>query len=207
LPTGDPEEPWPRAPFGEPALTGITADLAIATDRLIVGDSLQVLNGKLRLGAAPDRIDLDVKSGDALGGTVAGGVSVRNVGGNASLTGNFSLVGGALDSVVWQRGRSITTGTLDVSANIEAAAMVASSPAAASCRRHLNPVPSSASDVGQNSRMRPRPLGSYIDNGSLSFTQWRRPSPSPPAPLPELRSTRRDHRQRAAHPQHAHDRQ
>jgi hypothetical protein len=193
LPTGDAEEPWPRAPFGEPALDGITADIDIAAERLFVGEGLQILNSQLHLAASRDRLDLDVKSGNALGGEVAGGFSVRNVGGNASLTGNFSLLDGALDTIVWQRaGRSVGTGTLDVSANFEAtgrspAGMIASLTGGGTLAindgeaRYLNPKAGVLvirdSDLGQEfteDALRDL-LGSYIDNGSLRFTQVEAP--------------------------------
>ncbi|MBN9023244.1 MAG: hypothetical protein J0H08_14365, partial [Rhizobiales bacterium] len=191
--TEDPEAPWSREPFGEAALTGVTADIDIAAERLTAGDAMQVLNGKLHVAATPDRVDLDVKSGDALGGIVAGGFSVRNVGGNASLTGNFSLVGGTLDSVIWQRaGRPVGTGTLDLSTNFEAtgrspAGMVASLTGGGILAihdgeaRYLNPKAGVLvirdADVGQEfteDALRDL-LGSYIDNGSLKFTQVEAP--------------------------------
>ena len=152
-----------------------------------------MLNSKLRLGLAPDRVDFDVKSGDALGGTVAGGFSVRNVGGNASLTGNVSLVGGTLDSVVWQRaGRAVATGTLDLSANFEAtgrspAGMIASLTGGGTLAihegeaRYLNPQAGVLvirnSDLGQEfTEDALRELfGSYIDNGSLTFPEVEAP--------------------------------
>ena len=193
LPTGIPEEPWPRTPFGEAALDGLVANLDVSAERLLVGDALQVLNGKVRLGLAPGRVDFDVKSGDALGGTVGGGFSVRNVGGNASLTGNVSLVGGALDSVVWQRaGRAVATGTLDLSANFEAtgrspAGMIASLTGGGTLAihkgeaRYLNPQAGVLvirdSDLGQEfTEDALRELfGSYIDNGSLTFPEVEAP--------------------------------
>ena len=47
-------------------------------------------------------------------------MSVHNVGGNANFTGRFDLKGAALESFVWRRdGRSVATGTLDLSANFE----------------------------------------------------------------------------------------
>ncbi|HET7716896.1 MAG TPA: AsmA-like C-terminal region-containing protein, partial [Bauldia sp.] len=193
LPSGDPEEPWSRTPYGEAALDGLTAGIDISAERLLVGEALQVLNSKARLGLAPDRVDFDVKSGDALGGTVAGGFSVRNVGGNASLTGNVSLVGGALDSVVWQRaGRAVAVGTLDLSANFEAtgrspAGMIASLTGGGTLgihdgeARYLNPKAGVLvirdSDLGQEfteDALRDL-LGSYIDNGSLTFPEVEAP--------------------------------
>ena len=193
LPTGIPEEPWPRTPYGEATFDDVTATLDIAAERLLVGDTLQVLNSKFRLGLAPDRVDFDVKSGDALGGTVAGGFSVRNVGGNASLTGNVSLVGGSLDSVVWQRaGRAVATGTLDLSANFEAtgrspAGMLASLTGGGTLAihkgeaRYLNPQAGVLvirdSDLGQEfTEDALRDLfGSYIDNGNLTFPEVEAP--------------------------------
>lgn len=193
LPTGVPEEPWPTAPFGEVGLKGLAAEFDIAAERLLVGDTLQVRNGKLRLGLARDRVDFDVKSGDALGGAVGGGFSIRNVGGNASLTGNLSLVGGALDTVVWQRaGRAVGNGTLDLSANFEAtgrspAGMIASLTGGGTLAihdgeaRYLNPKAGVLvirdSDLGQEfTEHALRDLfGSYIDNGSLTFPEVEAP--------------------------------
>ena len=52
---------------------------------------------------------------------MTGGVSIDNVDGNANVAGRFDLKGAALESFVWQRdGRSVATGTLDLSANFEA---------------------------------------------------------------------------------------
>lgn len=193
LPSGVPEEPWPTAPFGEVALKGLAAEFDVAAERLLVGDTLQVRNGKLHLGLARDRVDFDVKSGDALGGTLAGGFSIRNVGGNASLTGNLSLIGAALDAVVWQRaGRAVATGTLDLSANFEAtgrspAGMVASLTGGGTLAvhdgeaRYLNPragvLVIRDSDLGQEfTEAALRDLfGSYIDNGSLTFAEVEAP--------------------------------
>jgi len=193
LPTGDPDEPWSREPFGEVALAGLIADLDIAAERLTAGEATEVRNGALHLAVTPARVDLDIKSGNALGGTVAGGFSVRNVGGNASLTGNLSLVGGALDSIIWQRaGRPVGNGTLDLSTNFEAtgrspAGMIASLTGGGTLAvhdgeaRYLNPKAGVLvirdSDVGQEfteDALRDL-LGSYIDNGSLSFTQVEAP--------------------------------
>ncbi|MCB1500838.1 MAG: hypothetical protein KDK07_13785 [Bauldia sp.] len=193
LPTAETEEPWSREPFGEPALRGVDASLDIDAERILVGERLQVLNGKVHLGLAENRIDFDVKSGNALGGTVVGGFSVRNVAGNASLTGNVSLVGGALDTVVWQRaGRSVATGTLDLSGSFEAtgrspAGMIASLTGGGTLAihdgeaRYLNPKAGVLvirdSDLGQEfteDALRDN-FGSYIDNGTLTFPEVEAP--------------------------------
>ena len=193
FPTSDTGEPWSSQPFGEPMLRGVTADLDIDAERVLVGERLQVLNGKLHLGLGPNRVDFDVKSGNALGGTVVGGASVRNVAGNASLTGNMSLVGGALDTLVWQRaGRAVATGTLDLSASFEAtgrspAGMVASLTGGGTLAihdgeaRYLNPragvLVIRDSDLGQEfteDALREN-FGSYIDNGSLTFPEVEAP--------------------------------
>ena len=119
LPTGDPAEPWSRLPFAAPAYGLVTGKLSVAADRLDVGD-LGITGTAFTLALQPQRIDLDLTAGQLAGGTVTGGMSVHNVGGNANFSGRFDLKGAALESFVWRRdGRSVATGTLDLSANFE----------------------------------------------------------------------------------------
>ena len=119
VPTGDPAEPWSRTPFASPAYGPLTGKLQVTADRLNVGD-LGVTGTKFALALQPQRIDLDLTAGQLAGGTVTGGMSVHNVGGNANFNGRFDLKGAALESFVWRRDeRSVATGTLDLSANFE----------------------------------------------------------------------------------------
>ena len=189
LPTGDPESPWSKTPFGDPALGGLAGKLDVAAETLRIGDSLQIANPALAFVLAPNRIDFDVKSGEFIGGSVVGGLSIRNVGGNASLAGRLSLVGGALDSVVWQRaGRSVAVGTLDLSANFEStgrspSGLISSLTGGGTLAihdgeaRYVNPRAVSlvirSSDLGQQfTEDALRDLfGSYIDAGALHFAE------------------------------------
>ena len=120
LPTGDPAEPWSRMPFSAPAYGRVSGKLQVAADRLDVGD-LGLTGTAFTLALQPQRIDLDLTEGQLAGGTVTGGMSIHNVGGNVDLSGRFDLKGAALESFVWRRdGRSVATGVLDLSANFEA---------------------------------------------------------------------------------------
>ena len=106
-------------PFAAPAYGPVSGKLQVAADRLDVGD-LGITGTEFTLALQPQRIDLDLTAGQLAGGTVTGGMSVHNVGGNANFTGRFDLKGAALESFVWRRdGRSVATGTLDLSANFE----------------------------------------------------------------------------------------
>ncbi|HMN86584.1 MAG TPA: AsmA-like C-terminal region-containing protein, partial [Bauldia sp.] len=189
LPGDDPSAPWPTTPFAEPVLDGLGGKLDLKAETLTIGDRLAVANPVLTFGLAPNRIDFDVKSGTFIGGSVVGGLSIRNVGGSASLAGRFSLVGGALDSLVWQRaGRSVAVGTVDLSADFEStgrspAGLVSSLTGGGTLAihdgevRYVNPRAVSlvirSADLGQEyteDALRDL-LGSYIDAGALAFTE------------------------------------
>ncbi len=117
--TGDPAAPWSRAPFAPPTYGPVSGTLQVAADRLDVGD-LGLTSTAMTLALQPQRIDVDLTAGQLAGGTVTGGMSIHNVGGNANVTGRFDLKGAALESFAWRRdGRSVATGTLDLSANFE----------------------------------------------------------------------------------------
>ncbi len=119
LPTGDPEQPWSRTPFAAPGYGAVSGKLEVAADRLDVGN-LGLTSAAFTLALQPQRIDLDLTKGQIDGGTVAGGMSIHNVGGNTNFAGRFDLKGAALESLVWRRdGRSVATGALDLSANFE----------------------------------------------------------------------------------------
>ena len=74
----------------------------MAADRLNVG-GLGVTGAAFTLALQPQRIDLDLTKGQLAGGTVTGGMSVHNVGGNVNFAGRFDLKGAALESFVWRR--------------------------------------------------------------------------------------------------------
>jgi uncharacterized protein involved in outer membrane biogenesis len=189
LPTDDPEAPWSKTPFDEPVFGHIAAQVDIAAQQLTIGNSLRVSNAKLRLAMSPNRVDFDVKSGETEGGTVAGGVTIRNVGGNANVTGRLSLVGASLESIIWQRsGRSVATGTLDLSGDFEAngrspAGLISSLTGGGTLAihngeaRYVNPRAANlvirASDLGQQfDETQLRDLfASYIDGGSFGFAE------------------------------------
>jgi hypothetical protein len=193
LPTGNPDQPWPTTPFGEPVSGRLRAEIAIAADQLVVSDALSVRNAKARFTANGDRLNFDIKSGDALGGSVFGGFSIRNVGGNASLVGNVSLLGASLDAVVWRRnGRAVATGTLDLTANVEAtgrspAGMISSLTGGGTFNVHAGEVrnlhPEAAilvirdSDRGEEfteDSLREL-LATYLDRRALTFTEIEAP--------------------------------
>ncbi len=118
-PTGDPAEPWSRSPFGAPGYGPVSGKLTVTADRLDVAD-LGLTATAFTVALQPQRIDVDLTQGQLAGGTVAGGMSIHDVGGNVNLAGRFDLKGAALESFVWRRdGRSVATGTFDVSANFE----------------------------------------------------------------------------------------
>jgi len=189
LPTDDPQAAWSKTPFGEPVFGRIAAQFDIAAEQLTIGNSLRVSNAKLALALSPNGVDFDVKSGETEGGTVAGGVSIRNVGGNANVAGRLSLVGASLESIIWQRsGRSVATGTLDLSGDFEAngrspAGLISSLTGGGTLAihngeaRYLNPRAANlvirASDLGQQfDETQLRDLfASYIDGGSLGFSE------------------------------------
>ena len=97
LPTDDPAAPWSHTPFGDPVFGDLSSKLKIAAGRLTVGPGFDVSNPGLGVVVRPDRFDLDLHAGEIAGGTIKGGASIRNVGGNASLAGRLSLVGANLE--------------------------------------------------------------------------------------------------------------
>ncbi len=119
VPTGDPAAPWSREPFTGPAFGQLSGQVQVAADRLDVGD-LHLTSAAFALALQPQRIDVDLSAGQLDGGTVTGAMRVHNVGGNVNFLGQFDLKGAALELLVWRRdGRSVATGTLDLSAKFE----------------------------------------------------------------------------------------
>ncbi|MCB1495787.1 MAG: AsmA family protein [Bauldia sp.] len=189
LPGDDPEAPWSKTAFSEPVFGHLEAAFDLATEELTFGNALRVTNAKLAMSLEPNRVEFDVKSGETLGGDVVGGFSIRNVGGNANVTGRMSLVGGALDTIIWQRaGRAVATGTLDMSADFEAtgrspAGLISSLTGGGTLAihdgeaRYVNPRAANlvirASDIGQqfNEDQLRDLFASYIDGGSMSFAE------------------------------------
>jgi hypothetical protein len=188
-PTGDRFSPWSKAPFGDPDYGAVHGRFAVKTDRFAIADGIDAANAALDFGIDPHRIDLGLKSGQLYGGTVAGGLTINNVGGNSNLTGRFELKNATLDSVVWQRdGRSVATGAMDLSANFESAgrspAGIVSSLTGGGTltlrdgeARYVNPKAASliirASDLGQefsDDALRSQFL-SYIEGASLPFSE------------------------------------
>ncbi len=116
LPTGDAAEPWSRTPFAGPAYGRVSGTLQVKADRLDAG-GLGITGTAFTLALQPQRIDLDLTAGQLAGGNVTGGMSIHNVDGNVNFSGRFDLKGASLESFVWRRdGRSVATGTLDLSA-------------------------------------------------------------------------------------------
>ena len=189
FPTDDPESPWSKTPFGDPLFKTTTAKFDVTAERLLVGEGLQVSNPKFSVALGPDRVDFDISQGGVVGGTVAGGLSIHNVDGNASVTGRFGLVGGTLEDLAWQRsGRSVATGTLDLSANFEAtgrspAGLISSLTGGGTLAihdgeaRYINPravnLVIKAVDLGQQfaDDALAGLFAGYIDAGSLGFTE------------------------------------
>ncbi|MCP4385201.1 MAG: AsmA family protein, partial [Hyphomicrobiales bacterium] len=188
-PGDDPDQPWSRTPFGEPVYGRLSAELDVAAERLTVSDSIHITNAELQMTLVPNRIELSVKSGEVIGGKVTGGLSIRNVGGNANVNGQMSMLGASLDPVIWHRaGRAVATGTLDVSVDFEAtgrspAGLISSLTGggtlalSAGEARYVNPRAANlvirASDRGQQfdeDQLRDL-FASYIDAGALAFTQ------------------------------------
>ena len=118
-PSGDPANPWSHFPFSAPAFGAVTGTLQVTADRLDV-DGLGITSPSFTLSLRPQHVDVALTKGQLAGGTVTGNMHVHNVGGNVNLTGGFDLKGAALESFVWRRdGRSVATGTLDLSANFQ----------------------------------------------------------------------------------------
>lgn len=122
---------WSKTTFAPPTYGPVSGKIAVATQHLAVGN-LDITGGAIALALQPNRIDVDLTGGHLAGGAAAGGVSIQNVDGNATLTGQFNLTGAALDGLAWRRDdKPVITGGLDLSANFEAtgkspAALVAS---------------------------------------------------------------------------------
>jgi uncharacterized protein involved in outer membrane biogenesis len=188
-PTGDRFSPWSKAPFGEPTYGNLTGRLAVTTDRLTVGDGLDIAAAALDFTLDPNRIDLNLTSGHALGGAITGGLSINNVGGNTNASGRLELKGAGLDAIAWQRaGRPVATGVLDLSANFDAtgrspAGLISSLTGGGTVSirdgvaRNVNPRAVSliirASDLGQEftDEALQAAFLSYIDGGDLKFAE------------------------------------
>jgi hypothetical protein len=186
-PTGDPAAPWSRAPFGEPGFGEVSGKIAISSDTLAIADGFDVTAATLTLNFLPNRLGVDLAGSQAVGGSMSGGLSVHNVGGNVRLTGRFDLRGATLEQLVWWRGdRAAATGVLDLSAEFEAAGR---SPAALASSltgggavaidngevRYMNPQAARlvirASDLGQEfteNELR-EAFTRQIDGGSFAF--------------------------------------
>ncbi len=120
MPTGSTATPWSKTPFISPVYGPVEGTLNVSADHLDVG-AVDIANTRFDVALAPQRIDVNLTAGQLAGGVVTGGLSIHNVAGNANLLARFDLKGAALDSFVWQLdGRSVATGTLDLSANFEA---------------------------------------------------------------------------------------
>jgi uncharacterized protein involved in outer membrane biogenesis len=121
LPTGDSAAPWSKSAFSAPGYGPVSGKLKVATEHLAVSDALDIANAELALVLQPQRIDIDVTGGHFAGGAASGGISIHNVEGNANITGQFTLAGASLESLIWQRDRrSVATGVVDLSASFEA---------------------------------------------------------------------------------------
>ena len=120
LPTGDPAKPWSHVPFTAPGYGMVNGELQVKADRLDVG-GLGLTGTAFKVTLHPQRIDVDLTAGQLAGGTVIGHMRIHNVDGNANFAAGFDLKGAALESFVWRRdGRSVATGTLDLSASFQA---------------------------------------------------------------------------------------
>lgn len=112
---------WSAETFGPPGYGSVSGKLAVKAGRFELGSGLAVANAVLAVALQPQRIDIDLSSGDVAGGRANGGVSIHNVDGNAAVSGQFSLVSAALESLVWrQEERAVATGLFDLSASFEA---------------------------------------------------------------------------------------
>ena len=188
-PTGDLSTPWSRTPFGDPSFSEVSGKVAVTTDDFAITDSFNVSPATLAFNFLPNRLSVDLVGGRAVGGSLGGGLSVHNVGGNARLTGRIALEGAALEQLLWRRGgRAVATGVIDLSGEFEAAgrspAALASSltgGGAVAVRngmvRHMNPQAARlvirASDLGQEfteNELR-QAFTEQIDGGSFAFDQ------------------------------------
>jgi hypothetical protein len=127
----DPKSPWSKVGFTPPTYGAVNGKIGVTTQHLRVG-GLDVTGGKVALALQPNRLDVDLTGGSLAGGKAVGGVSIQNVDGGATLTGQFSLAGARVGDFAWRQGdQPVLTGGLDLSANFEAtgrspAALVAS---------------------------------------------------------------------------------
>jgi uncharacterized protein involved in outer membrane biogenesis len=120
LPTGDAKTPWSKEPFGPPAVTSVSGRLALEAERVALGSALNLANARGIVTLQPQRMDVDLAEAHLAGGAAKGGISIQNVDGNARISGQFTLAGAELQALAWHReGRSVATGTLDISANFE----------------------------------------------------------------------------------------
>jgi len=120
-PTGEPDAPWARTPFGAAALGTVAGDVAMEAERFHLAESLVISNARMDIRLDPQRFDLKLNSGDLEGGRASGNLTVHNVGGNARVAGAFSVKGAALDAFVWSRDdRAIASGDLSFNTNFEA---------------------------------------------------------------------------------------
>ena len=72
MPTDDPAARWSKTPFGEPVFSTTTAKFDVTAEQLHLGELLKIDNPKLTIQISPNRVDLDVVSGEVIGGSVAG---------------------------------------------------------------------------------------------------------------------------------------
>lgn len=186
LPAGG-DKPWSDAAFGDPAFADIAGTIAFDAGRMTLADGYDVSKVKLSLGLAQDRADLSLLAGEIAGGTVTGGLTIHNVGGNANVIGRLGLNGVNLVSVVWQRGgRPVATGTMDIASTFEAtgrslAGLVSSLTGGGTLAvhngeaRYINPDAAGlvirAMDVGQqlSDQALANQFSTYMDGGSLPF--------------------------------------
>lgn len=112
---------WPSESFAPPGFGALSGKFSIAAGRLDAGAAIAISNAQMAVALQPQRIDVDLSSGDLAGGKAGGGFSIHNVEGNAALSGQVSLTAAALESFVWRRDeRAVATGLLDISASFEA---------------------------------------------------------------------------------------
>lgn len=186
-PTDDPAAPWSRAPFADQGYGQASGRIVVAADELVLAEGVNASSASLTIDMQPNRLSVDVAGSRGAGGTLDGGLSIHNVGGNARLAGRFDLKGAALESLIWARGgRSVATGAVDLSAEFEAAGR---SPAALASSltgggaitisggeaRYMNPQAARllirASDLGQEfteNELRDA-FAEQIDGGSFTF--------------------------------------
>jgi hypothetical protein len=186
LPTGG-DRPWPDTAFGDPTFAGLAGTIAFDAGRMTLTDGWDVSRAKLSFGLGQDRAELNLLAGEVAGGTVTGGLTIHNVGGNANVTGRLGINGANLESVVWQRGgRPVATGTIDLASTFEAtgrslAGLVSSLTGGGTIAlhngeaRYINPDAASLvirqMDVGQqlSDQALATQFATYMDGGALPF--------------------------------------